>query len=357
MRNSWTKVAFILAGAGATSLGHYLTPPSLFLWHNIFQRLYYLPIVFAALAFGWIGGLLASLLSALLYIPHIIMTWGDNPSYTASQYAEVVVFFLVGGITGILADRDRRRREELHRTAEELRRVYRELQDSFEQIKRADRLSAIGQLAAGLAHEIRNPLASIEGAVDILERNRGTPERRAEFLSIIKKETRRLNRLLSALLDFARPRPPRVRPVHAGELFDQVLALVAHTGEREGIRFRVEAAAGLPPVEADPEQLQQVVINLVLNSIQAMPEGGTITLGAAVDGDRFLIRVTDEGRGIPESELDKIFDPFYTTKPNGTGLGLAVVHQIVEQHGGTIRAARNPGRGMTFTILLPLARS
>ncbi len=329
----------------------------MFLWHNIFQRLYYLPIVFAALSFGWIGGLATASLSALLYIPHIVMAWGNNPSYTANQYAEVVVFFLVGGLTGILADRDRRQRDELQRTAEELRRVYRELQDSFEQIKRADRLSAIGQLAAGLAHEIRNPLASIEGAIDILERNRGSAERRAEFLSIIKKESRRLNRLLSALLDFARPRPPRVRPVHAAELFDQVLALVGHTGEREGIHFKIDAPRDLPPVEADPEQLQQVVINLLLNSIQAMPEGGTITLSAALDGDHFVIRVADEGSGIPENQLDKIFDPFYTTKPTGTGLGLAVVHQIVEQHGGTIRAARNPDRGMTFSVFLPLSRS
>ena len=346
-----------MAAAAATSFGHYLTPPSMFLWHNIFQRLYYLPIVFAALSFGWTGGLAAAMLSALLYVPHIITTWGDNPSYTASQYAEVVVFFLVGGLTGILADRDRRQREELQRTAEELRRVYRELQDSFEQIKRADRLSAIGQLAAGLAHEIRNPLASIEGAVDILERDRGSAERRAEFLSIIKKETRRLNRLLSALLDFARPRTPRVRPVRAAELFERVLALVAHTGEREGIAFRVEADSDLPLVEADPEQLQQVLINLVLNAIQAMPKGGTITLGAAVHGDHFMIRVSDQGSGIPESELDKIFDPFYTTKPSGTGLGLAVVHQIVEQHGGKIRAMRNAGGGMTFSIALPLSRA
>jgi len=356
VRNPWSRIALILAGTAATSAGHYLTPPSSFLWHNIFQRLYYLPIVFAALSYGWIGGLITALLAALLYIPHIVMAWGDNPSYTASQYAEVVVFFLVGGLTGILADRDRRQRDELQRTAEELRRVYRELQDSFEQIKRADRLSAIGQLAAGLAHEIRNPLASIEGAVDILERNRSTPERRAEFLSIIKKETRRLNRLLSALLDFARPRTPRVRPVYAPELFDRVMALVGHTGEREGVEFQVEAPQALPPVEADPEQLQQVVINLLLNAIQAMPDGGTVTLAAAVEGDRFIIRITDEGNGIPEGELEKIFDPFYTTKPTGTGLGLAVVHQIVEQHGGTIRATRNAGRGMTFSVLLPLSR-
>ncbi len=152
---AWGKLALVAAGIGGASAGHYLTPPELLLWHNIFQRLYYLPIIYGAISFGMAGGLGAAAASAVCYIPHIVLTWHGWRYYSANQYAEIVVFFLVAAVTGILADQSRRREREL-------RAVYRELENSFEQLKRAERLSAVGQLSAGLAHEIRNPLASIE---------------------------------------------------------------------------------------------------------------------------------------------------------------------------------------------------
>ena len=150
------------------------------LWHGIFQRLYYLPVVYAAIAFGWIGGLAAAVAAALLYIPHIVMMWGHEQHYAMEQYAEIFMFLAVGIVTGVLSDRERKRRNELQITARKLSQVYRELQDTFEQVKRADRLSAIGQLAAGLAHEIRNPLASIDGAAEVLDVADERPELRKE---------------------------------------------------------------------------------------------------------------------------------------------------------------------------------
>ena len=197
-------VLVVFAGVLGASLLHYLTPPQLLLWHNIFQRLYYLPIVYAAIHFGLRGGVSTAVGSAILYIPHIL-TWSSHPNYEMNQYAEIVVFLLVGSVTGILADRERAQKKQLEATTEELRRVYRELQESFEQIKRADRLSAIGEMAASLAHEIRNPLGSIEGAAGILEDPQIAEGTREEFIGIIRKESRRLNRLLTNLLDFARP--------------------------------------------------------------------------------------------------------------------------------------------------------
>lgn len=351
-----TRIALIAIGVLLVSTGHYLTPPSLFLWHNIFQRLYYLPIVFAALSFGWLGGLATAAAATLCYIPHIMITWPNNLDYTINQYAEIVVFFLVGIITGILADRERKQRSQLQQTAEELGQVYRKLQASFEQLKRADRLSAIGELAASLAHEIRNPLASIEGAVDILEKSSGAEENRHEFLHIIKKESRRLNRLLTNLLDFGRLRPPRVRLVEVHKVVQSVVSLAAHTGQQSRIRLETDIPDGLPMIEVDTEQLQQVILNLTLNAIQAMPGGGKIVLSARQQGAEVAIRIVDQGNGIGEQDVEKIFDPFYTTKRAGTGLGLSVAHQIVTQHGGVIRVRRNPDRGMTFTVLLPLSR-
>jgi signal transduction histidine kinase len=347
-RRSWQPAVLVLGGIGLTSAGHYLTPQDQLLWHGIFQRLYYLPVVYAAITFGWKGGLASALLAGLVYLPHIAMAWTHLEHYAMEQYAEIAMFLAVGTVTGILADRERR-------TTKRLKEVHLELQNTFEQVKRADRLSAIGQLAAGLAHEIRNPLASIDGAAELLEAN-STAEVRTETIGIIRKECARLNRLLSGLLDFARPRRPELGEVDVAGVLDRVIDLLSHSSGR-AVRFRSEAQAGLPKLRCDREQLAQVVLNLALNAAQAMPLGGEVVLRAARSNSGLRIEVKDEGEGVPKENLDKIFDPFFTTKPAGTGLGLSVAHQIVTQHGGTVSAEPNPDRGMTFAIELPTAKS
>ena len=349
----YVRISVVALGIAVASLLHFLTPPSLILWHNVFQRLYYLPIVYAAIYFGWRGGLAASLLSAVLYIPHIRMAWHFMPDYAMNQYAEIILFFLVGAVTGALADRERKQREKLEAATLQLGKVYRELQDSFEHLKRADRLSAIGQLSASLAHEIRNPLASIEGSTDILEQPHISEEMRKEFLGVIRKESRRLNRLLTNLLDFARPRKPEMQVVDPCRLIESVTSLVAPTAERSGIKLERRAPTSPALVQCDPEQLKQVVLNLTINAVQAMEGGGSVELSVTASNGDVRISVRDEGPGIPAQDLEKIFDPFFTTKDGGTGLGLSVAHQIVTQHGGTITAEPNAVRGMTFSIVLP----
>lgn len=223
-------------------------------------------------------------------------------------------------------------------------------------MKRVERLSAVGQLSAGLAHEIRNPLASIAGAVGIIERNSGSESKRSECLNIIKRETERLNRLLTSFLDFARPRPPQYQTISLPEALDSVVALATHAVNHKRIARRKEVPASLPALECDPEQLRQVLLNLLINAIQASPSGGDVVLTARHAGSRVLIQVKDGGSGIPPEIREKIFDPFFTTKESGTGLGLSVAHQIIEQHGGILTAEANPDKGMTFSVALPLKR-
>ena len=352
---NWKAIALVLAGIVLTSAGHYLTPRDMRLWHGIFQRLYYLPVVYAAIAFGWMGGLAAALIAALLYVPHIVMTWRHEHHYAMEQYAEIFMFLAVGLVTGVLSDRERKRRAELQTTAQKLNQVYRELQDTFEQVKRADRLSAIGQLAAGLAHEIRNPLASIDGAAEVLDVADNRPDLRKETVGIIRKECARLNHLLTSLLDFARPRRPEWREVDLSRVLDSVIDLVSHSAGK-GIRFHKETARGAPRLLGDAEQLTQVMLNLTLNAAQAMPEGGDVWLTTRQVDDGIVIQIRDQGAGIPEENFDKIFDPFFTTKSTGTGLGLSVVHQIVTQHGGTVTVTRNQDKGTTFTLFFPKSR-
>lgn len=348
------RILVVAAGIAAATALHYLTSPSLILWHNLFQRLYYLPIIYAAIYFGWRGGLLASTCSALCYIPHILMAWHHMPDYAMNQYAEIIVFFLVGTVTGVLADRGRKQRIELEATSEQLAKANRDLQDSFEQIKRADRLSAIGQLSASLAHEIRNPLASIDGAANLIESPRTSEEMRSGSLAIIHKEIQRLNRLLTNLLDFARPRKPEFRVVEPARLFDAIINLTGHSAQQKGITIRKDVPPSVPTFECDPEQMKQVILNLAINAVQAMAAPGEIVLSARQNDSSVIISVRDQGSGIREEDVDQIFNPFFTTKEAGTGLGLSVVHQIVTQHGGVVKTEKNPDRGMTFSLVVPL---
>lgn len=352
----WKGVALVVLGIGLTSAGHYLTPPEQRLWHGIFQHLYYLPVVYAGVAFGWVGGLIAGGVSALLYLPHILMAWSGEHHYAVEQYVEILIFVAVGLVTGILSDRERKRRMELLETAEKLRAANAELKNTFEHVKRADRLSAVGQLAAGLVHEIRNPIASIDGAAEVMQAAAEPEEFRVETMQIIRKECGRLNRLLTNLLDFARPRNPEWGPVKPERLLASVGELVKHSAP-SGIRVAVECVRPLPALSGDEEQLAQVILNLAINAIQAMPEGGEVRLDATESGGRVEISVRDEGTGVAPEHLERIFDPFFTTKDTGTGLGLSVAHQIVRQHGGSISVEQNPVAGTTFRVILPRATS
>ena len=347
------RVSIIGVTILAITLLHHVTPIDMLHWHNIFQHLYYLPIVFGALSFGWRGGVLTAIASSLSQLPHILMTWGLAVNYSEDLVWEMPAFCAAGLFAGLAAERERRQQKALAQTTEQLTEVYRELQENFEQMKRAERLYAIGQLSAGLAHEIRNPLASIAGAAGILRRNPDAAQKRTECLAIIDKECERLSRLLTSFLQFARPRAPHYQAVDPVEILDSVVGLAAHAIGRKPIVLRREVAPDLPRMECDPEQLKQVLLNLLINAIQATEASGCVILSAAPQDGKVLMQVKDEGCGISPENLDKIFDPFFTTKETGTGLGLSVVHQIVEQHGGLLTAQNNAEKGATFSILMP----
>ena len=275
-----------------------------------------------------------------------------------AQYARQVsgnrVFCAVGTLTGILADRERRQKTALQQKTEQLKKLYSELHDNFEHLKRTERLHALGQLSAGLAHEIRNPLASIEGAARVIQREQYSSERHSEFLDIIQKECRRLSGLLANFLDFAKPRFPDLTKVEANALLESVIALAQHAAAQNRFVFRKEISNGFSTIHCDAEQLKQVLLNLTINAMQAMPMGGAITFAARRTDSQVLLEVHDEGSGIDLDNAEKIFDPFFTTKHTGSGLGLSVAHQIVLQHGGSLTISRNTQQGATFRIALPL---
>jgi two-component system sensor histidine kinase PilS (NtrC family) len=242
------------------------------------------------------------------------------------------------------------------------------------ELRRSERLAAIGQLSASIAHEIRNPLAAISGSIQVLEKRTpalaGDPEA-SRLMAIVLRETDRLNALITDFLHYARPAPRRVTEIALGDAVDGILRMFESVRPAGvSVSSHVEPGLGL---RADPEQLHQVLWNLVLNAAQAMEKGGRLEIRAAraegppqealpgrrneeqAQQDWVEIAVVDEGVGIPMDALDRIFDPFFTTKRGGSGLGLATVHRIVEQHGGSIRVESTLGTGTTVRVRLPRA--
>lgn len=354
MRRKLPIRVILVAAIVLVSLLHYATPTTHCYLHPLLQRAYYLPLLLMALWYGWRGGLLGALIAGILYIPHIEMSWRKNPAYNAAQWVEVGMFFVITALTGVLADHERAQRHKAEEIAKQLAQANADLQSSFEQLRRADRLSAMGELSAGLAHEIRNPLGSIQGAVQILRREQLPSEAKQEFGELAQRELDRLKGMVTQFLGFARPQPPRTVATDAVMLLNSVAQLAGETAKMAGAHIRVVQNPDLPAIALDAEQIKQVLLNLVINAVQAMPTGGEIVLQALVANGHLCLEVQDEGVGVAPENLERIFNPFFTTRQEGTGLGLSIAERIVSQHGGGIEARRNPARGMTFSVVLPL---
>jgi two-component system sensor histidine kinase HydH len=323
--------------------------------HNILHHLNFLPLMMAGMLFGWRGAGVATVFVGIINAPVIARHWIYWPLDAKDQIIELLIFSAAGLIAGYLSDREKAQRQNLEQTKRELEKVYTELQENIANMKKAERLSAAGQLAASLAHEIRNPLASISGAAGILHRGFASPEYVNDCLQIIDKESQRLNKLLTGFLNFAKPRSPRLQLTDPDEILASVASLASHAAQANDILLRHEVLADCREIECDPEQFKQVLLNLLLNAIEASPAGSVVWLRTVLQADKAVMEVQDEGSGIPEEFIEQVFDPFFTTKQKGTGLGLAISSMIVTQHGGLLTFRRNVGKGMTFCIELPLS--
>ena len=337
----------------AVSALHYYTATSNMLLHQLLQRAYYIPLALFALWYGWRGGLLGALFCGIVYMPHIWMAWHMNPVFSASQYIEIGMFFPIALVIGVLSDHERQQRYKAEQTAHKLSEVYRQLQDSFDQLRRADRLSGLGELAAGIAHEIRNPLGALDGAVQILRRKELASATRDEFGELASDEIERLKTLVTSVLEFGRPAPPKISTAEPEALVDAVIKLLGETAKLGGVTIGTETEDKIGQIEVDFEQLKQVLLNLGLNAIQAMQPGGKLLFRTKALPDFVDFEVIDTGKGIAEEDLERIFNPFYTSRPEGTGMGLPIAYRIVTQHGGHILVRRNEFCGMTFVVRIP----
>jgi signal transduction histidine kinase len=255
---------------------------------------------------------------------------------------------LANGFALVLREQSRR----YQLLAEQLSETNRNLKNAEAQVRRSERLAALGQLTAGLAHELRNPLGTIKGSADMLEQNLPHGDAIArELAGFISSEVDRTNSLVSRFLDFARPLELRLAEANLGDLLRRAAAAAARDAEAHRVRIEIEGDPIL--FDFDAELLERVFVNLILNAVQASSAGGSVRVEWRNEGGEAIVEVTDQGSGIEPDKLESIFNPFFTTKASGTGLGLAIVSKIVDEHGGKIEVASIPREGSTFRVRLP----
>lgn len=225
------------------------------------------------------------------------------------------------------------------------------------QMSRAEHFATLGELATGLAHEIRNPLAGIAGVIEIISRDLPTTSPARSVVKDVRQEIARINQIVTDLLHTARPHPPRVRKSDLNTTVEHAVMLGRQQALTKSVEITLRKDPSLPEIEHDSDQMHQVLLNLLLNALQAIDHEGKILVSVKPCRDSAVIEVTDNGRGIPPEQLPHIFRPFFTTKGDGTGLGLSLARRIVEDHQGHIDVASSVGKGTTFTVVLPLQRA
>lgn len=360
------RIIILTLMSGGMILSHYITPtePHHSILHDIYRRILYLPVILSAFWFGWRGGLICAFLIGASYFPHIYHDWGGNIfNVNLNRTLEALMYLIVGLVTGILVDRLRKTYRKLQVQSEQLQMALDELKDKTnevfkveKQLRHADRLTTIGQLTTGLAHEIRNPLGSIRGVAEILGNPNTKPEKREEFSRIMLEETERLDQVLTNFLDFAKSQSlGKPSKADIKLVTDRSLTLLGMKIKYGDIVLKVEFPDDLSFVNVSEALLQQVMLNLLLNSIQAMPNGGTLNISAFNDLEKgvVVIAISDTGLGIPEYLRERIFEPFFTTKSGGTGLGLSIVQKIVMSNRGTVLLDQSYKNGTRILVDFP----
>ncbi len=314
-----------------------------------YYLIFLLPIVSGASYFRLRGALVTAAVSSGLYLSFLLYVLDRYyvPADGAFELAIRVLFFFLSAIlVNRLIEKNRLQTERLGD-------AYRDLSEAKDEVRRSERLAALGQLSAGLAHEIRNPLGVISASAELLHKNvSGENEVAREVATMIGTEVNRTNALVTRFLDFARPSTLH-REVQ--DLNDIVNRAIGQLKDRDSVEV-VSVLGPLPPFSFDATLIESSVHNLLLNARDAMPDGGRMRVETARDGDKALITVADTGSGIPADKVEDIFNPFFTTKAHGVGLGLAMVSKFIDSHGGQISVESEEGNGTTFRIVLPITK-
>jgi signal transduction histidine kinase len=347
---------------------HFATPGTYDWLHDVLRRLYYIPIIVSAFMFGLRGALLTSVVVSLLYLPHAFWLTGPHahhhgmihadPTGTADKVLELVLYNAVAVVTGLLVEKERRARREVEQKMVEM-------QAMEQQLVRAGRLQALGELTAGLAHEIKNPLASLKASSAIIADEIAETSPRRKMVVILQKEIDRLAALLERFLSFARPGSLAMTDIDLSHAVDRAVALVKPQADVRRVALQVDLPSPGRVITGDIDKLTQILLNVLLNAVQFTPEGGTVKVRGGEQsmphGQFATVAVLDEGPGIAEPDRERIFDPFFSTRSGGTGLGLSIASRLMDEHGGYIETrnrdtgADSCGHGAEFLLFFRLA--
>jgi two-component system sensor histidine kinase HydH len=329
------KIKLIAGAIGVISVVHYLYlfPVQMSVTRELVNRAYFFPIILAALWFGLRGGLLAPVIVSLICLPYSIIAMGQHRVYFYDEILQMFLFILVGSLLGILKDREQRQRA---------------LNEKLEA------LAALGEAIASVAHEMKNIVIPIRGFLRRIRENASLEGKAASYLDIIDSESAKLDKMTQDMLAFGRFAPLQRKELEVSELLEELKRMLHNEFRESRVQLICESKSGTR-VSLDVEKIRQALVNLLQNALHASPEGGEVRLTADCNGHAVKFVVDDQGVGIPAENLERIFQPFFTTKPKGTGLGLPITHRIVREHGGRIQVKSVPGNGTRFTLTFPIS--
>lgn len=344
---------------------HFFTPGYMVLYHDMFRRLSYFPIVMGAIWFGVWGGLIFAVMSSLAFIPHVLLYIGAGAETYLSELTEIVLYLAAGTVTGVIAGRQSVLQQRYKELSKKLEKSYDKLHSETqllleveEQLSSAQKLSALGELSASLAHEIKNPLSSIKGTAEILLDEFPPEHPKREFVEILLKETGRLNNTVEEVLRFSRrgangwdKKNKANEPLT--QVLDRVTNLLASQLRKKSIKLAVTGWEAGKNFYVAGDKLSQVFLNIILNAIDATPPKGTITIETMKHASGCTVAIKDNGVGIATELQKTIFEPFFSTKEGGTGLGLSISKKIVESYGGTLTLSDAETGGACFIIFMP----
>lgn len=349
---SWWMLALCWLPIALIGLLHYTTHTNDVWVHHLLRRAYYLPIVLAAFQGGLRGGVLASLVVTLTYIPHAFFHLGHlahtDPGNDVDKLIEIVLYNAIGLVGGQLSDRDYRRRRELEAALDEQHRLQ-------QQLVRAGRLGALGEVVAGIAHEVKNPLHALKGTAEVISPLIPDDAEERRLWDVHVSELERLERVANRFLSFSNPEPSHMDRLDLCQVAARLVELLEADARKRGIRVEVDTPEGEVMVSGDRDQLAQVAMNICLNAMKAIgDDGGQIRVIVRPWHSEAMhcLRIENDGPPLEDAEKENLFNPFHGSDPSSTGLGLSIAQRLAERHGGYIEA-ENAGLGVRFDVRLP----
>ncbi len=351
----------LLASVATIGLLHTLTPGHMIFYHDTYRRLSYFPIAVGAVFFGLWGGVSLAIVSCLAFVPHLFLFWARGPEAYYSELSEIVFYLAAGIVIGLISNRENRLREKYKALSEKLAASYQRLHnqasrlvEAEKQLGESQKLSMLGHVSASLAHELKNPLASIKGAAEILADELPAGHPKHEFINIMRSEISRLDHSVEDVLSYCRGRrqESQGKQESIAKIIRHVVSLLAARFEEKSITVTVQAKAE-DDFSTDEAALIQVLMNIILNAVDAVEKNGRILVEVEQNEKARLIKISDDGPGIDAAKAEGIFQSFVTFKEGGTGLGLSISKRVIESQGGKIEIGTSVLGGALFSIFLP----